>query len=84
MDAAATTALIAFGLILGSFFTARILAAVRLNRPKLPSLSVYGDFPWIPEGAKAATRKTGGRGLHRAAASTRKNDIAHRSGAVTR
>ena len=35
-------------------------------------------------GKLAATRKTGGEGLRRAAASTRTNDIAHRDGGVTR
>jgi hypothetical protein len=41
LDHTAIATLIAFALILGSFFTARILAAVRLNRPKLPPLSEY-------------------------------------------
>jgi hypothetical protein len=35
-------------------------------------------------GEMAATRKTGGEGLHRAAANTRTNDIAHRDGASNR
>jgi hypothetical protein len=52
LDHTAIVTLIAFALILGSFFTARILAAVRLNRPKLPPLACYGDVVELPAAAK--------------------------------
>jgi uncharacterized protein YneF (UPF0154 family) len=41
MDTPGTIALIAFALILGCFFAARMIAAVFRNRPKLRPLSEY-------------------------------------------
>jgi hypothetical protein len=41
LDSTGTIALIATALILGSFFASRMIAAVRVNKPRLPPLSEY-------------------------------------------
>jgi hypothetical protein len=85
VDAVATSALIGFGLILGCFFAARILAAVRLNKPRLPPLSVYGDFPHIPSELRGAAKLRGEGSAKAARAQTQTSlDRTHRDGAVTK
>jgi hypothetical protein len=59
LDSTGTTALIAFALILGSIFASRLIAAMVRNRPKLPPLAVYGDFPAVPQEMRAARSSEG-------------------------
>jgi hypothetical protein len=60
LDSTGATALIAFALILGCFFASRLIAAMVRNRPKLPPLSVYGDFPAVPREMRPARNSGGG------------------------
>lgn len=52
------------------------------EHPPLPPLSIYGDFPWLPEEAKVAGGEdgfAGGRdGTEPTARRNANNDIAHR------
>jgi hypothetical protein len=57
------------GIILGtgSFIglalcASRLIAAMGRNRPKLPPLACYGDFPFVPEEARQGAKSRRGRG----------------------
>jgi hypothetical protein len=61
MDTTATIALIGFSLIVGAYLLSRLIGAMRVNRPKLPPLACYGDFPWIPQEMRRARNSGGGK-----------------------
>jgi hypothetical protein len=84
LDHTGAIVLIASALILGCFFASRLIAAMRLNRPKLPHLSIYGDFPAVPPEMRPARSSEGGDSVKYGRADTHSVDIAHRGGAVTR
>jgi hypothetical protein len=79
LDSTGATALIAFALILGSFCASRLIAAMVRNRPKLPPMSVYGDFPFVPEEARRGP-KPGGGAVHDPRAQTQTKTAIARHG----
>jgi hypothetical protein len=60
MDHTATIALIGFSLIVGTYLLSRLIGAMRVNRPKLPPLACYGDFPFVPQEMRRGRKGGGG------------------------
>jgi hypothetical protein len=61
------------GIILGAgsfislaYCASRLIAAMVRNRPKLPPLACYGDFPFVPEEARQGAKSRRGRGAVKA------------------